>query len=114
MINFEEIKRNHKRSVARLANFLAYNVSKSDVEAIVEETTFDAMKARPVESYGKFLLKAKEKASGVFFRQGTVGSWRDIMSSNQVMQINEMINEKYLPVDLDFYEMRWWICFLYL
>ena len=81
------------------------------MEAIVEETTFAAMKARPVESYGKYLLKAKEKACGVFFRQGTVSSWRDIMSCNQVTQINEMINEKYLPVDIDFYEIIWWLCF---
>ena len=70
MITFEEIKRNHMRSVERLASFLDYSVSKSDMEAIVEETTFAAMKARPVESYGKYLLKAKEKASGVFFPSG--------------------------------------------
>ena len=103
VITFEEIKKDHKKCVESIAKFLDCDIANCDIEKIVEDTTFDAMKARPLESYGNYLLKAGTEATDDFFREGKVGSWRNIMTLAQEVQLNEMIKEKYLPLGIDFY-----------
>ena len=96
VITFEEIKKDHKKCVERIAKFLDCDIANSDIDKIVGDTTFDAMKTRPLGSYGNYLLKVGTEAAVDFFREGKVGSWRSIMTLVQEMQLNEMIKEKYL------------------
>ena len=100
IITFEEMKLDHRKCVERIASFLKSDVSPSDMDAIANETTFDAMKARPPESYAMYLSGEESKS---FFREGKIGSWESIMSQQQQMQVNEMIVEKYKTVGIEFY-----------
>ena len=100
IITFEEMKRDHRKCVERIASFLKSDVSPSDMDAIANETTFDAMKTRPPERYAVYFSGESSKS---FFREGKIGSWELIMSQQQQMQVNEMVVEKYKPVGIDFY-----------
>jgi len=91
-ITYEEMKKDHRGSVARIAKFLKLNLSDDVIDTITEHSTFDSMKKDPTTNPDKLPFyqdAGKEKTS--FLRKGKVGDWKNHFTVAQ----NELFDELY-------------------
>ena len=86
-----------RQAVSRVAAFLGLRRSDEYLTATTEETSFTAMKARPLEKYF-----GHHGTTSAFFRAGKVGSWRDVFSPEQVKYIDDEIESKLKPIGVYF------------
>ena len=102
-LSFEELKRDHKASVRKIADFLDYKRTEEELDQIVHNTTFEAMKARPAHLYAEYIRVGEEKTNEKFFRKGQIGKWKGEMSQEQSEYFDEMIKKKFIPLGIDCY-----------
>ena len=102
-LSYEELKKDHKGSVKKIADFLDYKRTEEELDQIVQNTTFEAMKARPVHLYAEYMRIGEEKTDEKFFRKGQIGSWKGEISKEQSEYFDEMIKTKFTPLGIDCY-----------
>ena len=87
----------------KIADFLDYKRTEEELDQIVQNTTFEAMKARPVHLYAEYMRIGEEKTDEKFFRKGQIGSWKGEISKEQSEYFDEMIKTKFTPLGIDCY-----------
>ena len=102
-LSYEELKADHKDCVKKIADFLDSKRTEEELDHIVKETTFEAMKARPVHLYAEYMRIGESLTDEKFFRKGKIGSWKEELSQEQSDYFDEMIKKKYIPLGIDFY-----------
>ena len=78
VVHYEDMKKDLKKEVQRIATFVGKNLMDEVVEAIVEACTFKGMKTNPMTNCDDVPVFKKEISA--FFRKGEV---RDYLSKEQ-------------------------------
>ena len=102
-LSYEELKLDHKGCVKKIADFLDCKRTEEELEKIVQNTTFEAMKARPVHLYAEFMRIGEEKTNERFFRKGQIGSWKEELSQEQSDYFDDMIKKRFIPIGINLY-----------
>jgi len=69
-LKYEDMKKDHRGAVKKIAEFMGYNLKGEVIDTIVEKSTFQNMK----ENLAINDEISKTRCS--FFRKGVVGDWR--------------------------------------
>ena len=93
ILSYEEMKRDLKTVVSRIATFLGYNLSDEVVKMIVEQTTFGKMKETPSANQSWMNEYVKDK-SFKFMRKGVIGDWRNYFTDELSAKMDTLIAEK--------------------
>ena len=80
----------------KVGKFLGFpKYSNDELEMIVDETSFDKMKSRPV-------TKTFVEETVNFFRQGKVGSWKELFQGEQENYVDERVHRELNSIGLSF------------
>ncbi|OVA11874.1 Sulfotransferase domain [Macleaya cordata] len=88
-IKYEEMKKNPREQVKKLASFLGRPLaSDEEVDKVVWRCSIDRLKNLEVNKYGMSLWDGLSKSS--FFRIGTVGDWKNYFTSEMKERLEEL------------------------
>jgi len=94
---FEHLKKDAKKEIAKIAEFVGAKVDDKKLDFIVEQTSFEAMKQRPL-FYDMIRAPDAEK----FLRGGRTGDGRKSLSAAQVKQFEERCEKEFVGEYADF------------
>ncbi|XP_035693422.1 sulfotransferase 1C4-like isoform X3 [Branchiostoma floridae] len=107
-IKFEDMKRDLRGHVVKIATFLGRTLSDQRIDEVVANCTFSAMKENPATNFSRIpaLQKAffsKAEGSGLeFIRKGEVGDWKNWFSQEENQILETIHEEKMAGLDLTF------------
>ncbi|XP_078492157.1 sulfotransferase 6B1-like [Ciona intestinalis] len=93
---YEDLVKNHKKEIKRIADFLGVAFFDQDVSSIAEATSFASMSknSNPTED----VLKV--------YRTGKVGDWKNYFTVAQSEKMDALVKEKLADTDIKFiYEL---------
>nr|XP_039272027.1 cytosolic sulfotransferase 3-like isoform X1 [Styela clava] len=96
---FENMKKDIKREIQRLATFLEVDITDKRVAAIAESTSFGAMKKNAELGVSEF---AKVQNIMTMMRKGQVGGWKETFTVAQSELMDKIIEEKLGHTDIKF------------
>ncbi|XP_023933673.1 bile salt sulfotransferase-like [Lingula anatina] len=98
VVKYEDMKRDLKKEVRRVAEFLGYTKSEEVYENVTKKCSFGHMKKAKKEP------KCFWKPGGSMYRKGIVGDWKNHFTVAQNEKFNAIFNEKRnkLRVSVDF------------
>jgi len=100
-LKYEDMKKDHCGAVIKIAEFMGYKLKEEVIDAIVEKTTFQSMKANPATNYDWSEVKRKPDGQK-FLRKGVVGDWRNYFTPDQNVKFDEVYAEKMKNSGLEF------------
>ncbi|XP_046885797.1 sulfotransferase 6B1-like [Hypomesus transpacificus] len=80
IVTFEELKQDLNKGVRQVADFFGFSLTDSQVQAITQESTFNAMKESSNDSHGQM--------GNILFRKGEVGDWKNHFSPAQSQEMD--------------------------
>ncbi|XP_074065818.1 sulfotransferase 6B1 [Macrotis lagotis] len=84
-ILYEDLRENLTAGVKQMAEFFGFSLTGQQIQAISDQTNFQAMRAKSQETHGPI---------GPFlFRKGEVGDWKNLFSETQSQKMDEKFNE---------------------
>jgi hypothetical protein len=95
-IRYEDLREDFEATVVRIARFLDYPLSQELLARIREKTSFQAMKQ------DEFSNMHEIEELTEFFRQGQVGSWKDLFTVAQNENFDAVYRKRLNGSDLDF------------
>ncbi|XP_044506259.1 cytosolic sulfotransferase 14-like [Mangifera indica] len=103
-LKYEDMQENIISNFKNLANFLGCAFSQvEETQGVIKEISkicsFDNLKNLEVNKNGKFLLRFGNEA---FFRKGTVGDWRNYLTSSMSDRMEKILEEKLCGSGLSF------------
>ncbi|XP_072850123.1 sulfotransferase 6B1 [Pogona vitticeps] len=84
-ITYEELKENTALGAEKIATFLELNLSKEEIQAVADRSTFKAMKSNSKTTHGEF--------GDVLFRKGGVSDWKTLFSQENNKEMDTVFNE---------------------
>jgi hypothetical protein len=88
---YEEMKKDIRSVINRVATFLGIEINKKLLERIVVVSSFDYLKKA---EYNEKIVPAHTVTSFKFIRKGIVGEWRTVLSTEQNRLFNQRFREK--------------------
>ena len=103
-LKYEDMKRDHRGAVKKIAKFIGYNLKEEVIDTVVEKSTFRNMKDNPTTNPNMAepipsLFKPGEEQ---FLRKGIVGDWKNHFTSEQNAEFDAIYAEKMKDSGLDF------------
>ena len=87
------LRANHRAAVESIAKFIGCDLTPSEISSIVEQTSFDTMKATPAASKDwQESLRLKDNTP--FLRKGKVGDWKNHFTDEQSARMDQEIKKK--------------------
>lgn len=99
ILTFENMKRDHRSHVIKIAQFLGYNLPEDVVDHIVARSTVEQMQVDIREVFKGFTLWNPEKN---FVRKGQVGDWVNYFTKEQSEYIDAKCRQYLDPLGLTF------------
>ena len=103
-LKYEDMKRDHRGAVTKMAEFMGYNLEVEVIDTIVEKSTFQHMKDDPATNPN--LVKAPialyKPGEQPFLRKGIVGDWKNVFTPEQNAKFDAIYAEKMKGSGLDF------------
>ena len=100
VVKYEDMKKDAKGNIQKVGEFLeCQKYSNDDLDTIVNETSFNKMKSRPLKK--TFQLDYLKSPSD-FFRQGKVGSWNEMFKAEQAEYVDKRVHSELNSVGLNF------------
>jgi len=96
-LTYEEMHSDLSEVVRKVGSFLSKDLSKKQVEAIVEHCSFRQMRSNPMTNASKM---ERIKGEGKFMRKGQVGDWTNYFSKEQNQRMEDWITENTEGSDL--------------
>ncbi|XP_053237711.1 amine sulfotransferase-like isoform X1 [Podarcis raffonei] len=93
-LTYEEMKKDLRSSVLKLCNFLGKRLTEKEVDAVVDQATFNKMKADPRANYEFMPLDILDHSKGPFLRKGTVGDWKNMMTVAQSERFDSVFKKR--------------------
>ncbi len=99
-VKYEELKKDVRAVIRRVATFLNKSLDPSLIEAIAEHTSFEKMTQNDKTNYtfAPFL----DLTVSPFMRKGIVGDWKSHFTPTQVEQLDKLIETKLAGTGLSF------------
>ncbi|CAN0896888.1 Cytosolic sulfotransferase 5 [Linum grandiflorum] len=98
-IKYEDLRRDPKLYVRKLASFLGKPFGDDDeeeVEKVIWRSSFDRLKDLDVNKNGKSYPEvAPLLTNNLFFRRGEVGDWRNHLTAEMAKRIDDITREKF-------------------
>ena len=99
IMRYEEMKKDHRGHVLKIAQFLGCDISDKVADLVVEKSSFQNMSKK----INSALNESKTwKKGGKFVRKGEVGDWVNYFSDEQSKYIDEQCKEYLEPLGLTF------------
>lgn len=105
-ITYEELILDLRSAVIKICKFLGKQLDDQELDKVVKQSTFKSMKVDPKTNAmpGDFFKKDKEN----FFRKGTIGDWKNIMTVAQSEMIDKIYQEKMGDLPIKFiFDIPW-------
>ena len=96
-LNFEDMKRDGKATVAKVAEFMGCALELSTVDNILNQAAFDKMKASDAHS-----REMRRPGETPHFRKGVVGDWRNYFSEEQSARMDAECRKRLDGTGLNF------------
>jgi hypothetical protein len=90
-MKYEDMKQDHAGSIAKLASFLGLEADPQLIDKVVALSSFQSMKSGETTNFDWIPQKADKPKH---FRKGDIGDWRNHFSTEQSLQLDELIKEK--------------------
>ncbi|XP_032999545.1 amine sulfotransferase-like [Lacerta agilis] len=101
-LTYEEMKKDLRSSVLKLCNFLGRRLTEKEVDAVVDQATFNKMKADPRANYEFMPPEFMDYSKGHFLRKGTVGDWKNMMTVAQNERFDSVFKERIEKLPIKF------------
>ncbi len=98
IIKYEDMKKDHKGHVIKIADFLGHNITEYILSVIVHETSFNEMFLK----YKACPLPGWHPERDPFVRKGQVGGWVNYFTAEQGNFIDEKCKEYLEPIGISF------------
>jgi len=96
-LSYEDLSEDFEKAVTGIAKFLNITVSEEMMKRLAKECSFEAMKNNDKVNYS-WLNGIVKDPNSHFMRKGKVGGWKDILGEEQSKKIEEMTNERLIPL----------------
>ncbi|EPY87067.1 sulfotransferase 1C2-like isoform 1 [Camelus ferus] len=91
---YEDLKRDPKREIQKVVQFLGKRVDGPVLDRIVQETSFEKMKANPMTNRSLVPKSILDQSISPFMRKGTVGDWKNHFTVAQNERFEEIYRRK--------------------
>ncbi|XP_065767378.1 LOW QUALITY PROTEIN: amine sulfotransferase-like [Muntiacus reevesi] len=101
---YEEMKKDLRSSVLKISSFLEKELSEEDLDAVVNQATFQNMKLDPQANYDSILKNevGTRTNEGHFLRKGTIGDWKHHLTVEQNERFDRVFQRKMKDFPLKF------------
>ncbi|KAL5011128.1 hypothetical protein ScPMuIL_013433 [Solemya velum] len=100
-LKYEDIVQNTEDAVRSIASFLGKNFSQEEIEQVAKHCKFSNMKQNSSTNYSH-AQKIGFLAGPGFIRKGKVGDWRNHLSQEMCLAIDQMVEERLQNSGLEF------------
>ncbi len=100
ILNYEDMKKDHRGYVVKIAKFMGYELSDEAIDTIVEASTLKSMYLHWVGRAGKATHWKSERSN--FIRKGIVGDWVNHFTQEQSDYIDAKTKEYLEPLGITF------------
>ncbi len=104
-LKYEDMKRDLKQSVGRIASFIGADLSSDIISKIADKSTFEKMKDDDTTNYSWNSLWL-QNGKPTFMRKGIVGDWKNFLSPEQSAEMDAICADRLKDTGLEFdYEL---------
>ena len=105
-LRYQDLKSDLASSIEQIINFLAWEITAQQKLKVLEYSSFEWMKAHDEKFSAQSANDKPVFKPGKFIRQGKVGEYRELMSSEQEQRILNKAAELLSPECLNFLELN--------
>ncbi len=106
ILKYEDMKKDHRGHVIKIAKFMGYDLSEPVIDLIVKKTSKEEMTQDMKKILAKHFPNAKEEpgkeAPFQFVRKGVVGDWVNYFSQEQSEYVDAQCKKYFEPLGLTF------------
>ncbi|XP_030410131.1 sulfotransferase 6B1-like [Gopherus evgoodei] len=85
-ITYEELKENRALAVKKIAEFFVLPLTEEQLQAVVDRSSFQAMKENAHKTHGAL--------GNALFRKGSVSDWKNLFNEDQNQEMDKMFEER--------------------
>ncbi|XP_074171524.1 sulfotransferase 2A1 isoform X2 [Rhinolophus sinicus] len=94
LISYEELQQDLRASVERISQFLGMKLSPEEVNSVVKNVSFQAMKENKMSNYSQAPDHFIDHSKGEFLRKGITGDWKNHFTVAQSEAFDKVYQEK--------------------
>ncbi len=107
IIKYEDMKKDHRGHVIKIAKFMGFDLSDKVIDTIVHKTSKNEMREDMNQFYAQLFPSAQRQLEGEkrkfqFVRKGIVGDWTNYFSKEQSEFVDAKCKEFFEPLGLTF------------
>ena len=99
-VHYEDLLDEPAKQISQLATFLGHSYSEEQIQAIVDNTSFKRMYARPNSQYSKHITEEEMSQQGTFIRKGQKGQWHSYFTDEQNAYVDSILEARTRPQGL--------------
>ncbi|XP_004674152.1 PREDICTED: amine sulfotransferase-like [Condylura cristata] len=102
-VMYEEMKKDLRSSVQKISRFLEKELSEEDLDAVVNQATFENMKTNPLVNHDAIAkCYIGIRTDGSVLRKGTIGDWKNHLTVEQNERFDRIFQKRMKDFPLKF------------